>query len=172
MTDRITKLLDTIQKLDREATKGPWVVNGGNDSEYGEFVNLCNVFHNGDTVDIDLVTHVYEDTRSAEFIALSRTALPKLAEALRAVLELHKPETRWSYESVPDYGFSSKDELIEFFDLHHEPHNPDDVTEWQVCIHCAEIEAGAAEDYGHITALWPCKTVQAVTDVLEDDDAA
>lgn len=164
MPDQIRKLLDDVQRLDEQATPGPWTWGDNRDGLGNKLHPTAFPGKYNPIADFE-----YTNDEDAEFIALSRTALPKLAEALRAVLELHKPETRWSYESVPDYGFSSKDELIEFFELHHEPHNPDDVTEWQVCIHCAEIEAGAAEDYGHITALWPCKTAQAITDVLEGE---
>lgn len=161
MTD-LKNLLDQIDRLDQQATKGPWHKDG--DEILGAPYKECGYLkapHVGET---------YGTERDAEFIALARTFAPAAAKALRAVMELHKPETRWSYEPSPEWGFSTKVELFEFFDLDNEPHDPADVTQWQLCIHCAEVEQGAAEDLGHLTALYPCGTVQAITDDLKGDD--
>lgn len=80
----ITDLLDQIDRLDQEATKGPWttdeteeevgVIWGGPRLDHGYIKQL-------------MITDVVEGDGNAEFIALARTALPQLAIALRAVMD-------------------------------------------------------------------------------------
>ena len=85
---KLTDLLDQIDRLDQEATKGPWYAESKNEDDYYALTAVYNVFHNGDTPDRDLMAYGAYD--NAEFIALARTALPQFAKALRAVMELHK----------------------------------------------------------------------------------
>lgn len=142
MSDQITQLLGQIDRLDQEATKAPWITYGGSDSEYGEYTNICNTFHNGNTPDLDIVAHVYDDKSSAELIALARTFAPAAAKALRAVMEIHKP-------FHADHYYNGMDgESLHRFVLR--------------CDGCEE--SGGIEDY-------PCPTVQAITDTLGDDNA-
>ena len=113
MTDQISTLLDQIDRLDQEATKAPWITYGGSDSEYGEYTNVCNTFHNGDTLDLDLVAHVYDDKSSAEFIALARTAMPALAQAVRGVLDVLDAHPAPRKEADPTGYATTRLELLE-----------------------------------------------------------
>ena len=113
MTDQISTLLDQIVRLDQEATKAPWITYGGSDSEYGEYTNICNIFHNGDTPDIDLVAHVYDDKSSAEFIALSREVMPALAQAVRGVLDVLDAHPAPRKEADPTGYATTRLELFE-----------------------------------------------------------
>jgi len=76
-------LLDEIDRLDQEATKGPWW------GVMDDLTDVVQIFHDQEqklhVADIGDKTleRVWQD---AEFIALARTALPQLAKALRAVL--------------------------------------------------------------------------------------
>ena len=73
MTDQITRLLDDIDRLDKRATPGPWRlqhVMGGDFLVHGD-EDIAEAWGEG----------------NAEFISLSRTALPALSRAVRAVLE-------------------------------------------------------------------------------------
>lgn len=89
MTDRITQLLYDVQRLDQTATTGPWeatpnakVMSRTATWPEGDARTIADYFGNEGAV-----TECSRDA-DAELISLSRTALPKLAEALRAVLEL------------------------------------------------------------------------------------
>jgi len=91
----ITDLLDQIDRLDQQATKGPWdhtvewaEIGSGSDSVihgYG-YAHCDGCDEAVESVD----SRVALSPQDAEFIALARTALPTLAKALRAVMELHK----------------------------------------------------------------------------------
>lgn len=76
---------------------------------------------------------------AAEFGEIVADTVPELVAALRAVLDLHKPETIvvWPDPDAPTGA----------------------VDEWTICPYCS-----AERDY----APWPCPTVQAITTALED----
>lgn len=82
MPDQITQLLDQIEQADALATPGPW-----RSHQKPEWLNSF-VYVQEPLEDIALNMGTAED---AYFVALSRTALPALAQAVRAVLERHKP---------------------------------------------------------------------------------
>ena len=84
---KLTDLLDQIDRLDQQATKGPWEVV---DEEYDDQI-IANVTRSGLLETTERIVHA-DDAAPAdrEFIALARTALPQFAKALRAVMELHK----------------------------------------------------------------------------------
>ena len=73
MPDQITKLLDQIDRLDQEATKGPWEIDPSEGHAWAIGNGEDGLYVNGTDKD-------------AEFIALARTALPQLAKALQAVI--------------------------------------------------------------------------------------
>lgn len=85
MRDQITKLLDQIDRLDQQATKGPWQITETNDCEG---LQIAHVKQLGKSLAIaeHRVVHIDEEDADATLIALSRTALPALARAVRAVL--------------------------------------------------------------------------------------
>lgn len=73
MPDQITRLLDEIERLDKSVHPGPWRrqhVMGGDFLVHGD-EGIAEAWGEG----------------NAEFISLSRTALPALAQAVRAVLK-------------------------------------------------------------------------------------
>ena len=77
---QIKDLLDDIERLDKEATRSPWGVRQGDYYEVGPLEDdLGDVVMSYDIVEV-------ADLPDAELIALSRTALPALAQAVRAVL--------------------------------------------------------------------------------------
>ena|SRR5699024_1790863 len=89
---KLTDLLDQIERLDKEATKGPWdhtvewaEIGSGSDSViHGYGYAHCD----GCDEEIEGVdARVALSPDDAEFIALARTALPQLAKALRGVLD-------------------------------------------------------------------------------------
>lgn len=89
--------------------------------------------------------------------------------ALEAVLELHRPETWYYLEDSPEWTYPTKQEISEAFDVGID-YTEDDIRSFQVCTHCAEVEQGAAEDLGHLTALWPCDTRKTIVKALGGSD--
>lgn len=158
-------LLDQIEQADGLATPGPW-----EESTNGVTMNdrdMWRIGHPNKPATFNAVMR----SGDALFIALSRTAMPALAQAAQEVLALHRPETRWSYEPEPEYSFRTRPGVLDHFGLDGEPYNPSHISQWQICAYCAEVEQGAAEDLGHLTALWPCTTYKTITEALGDDDA-
>ena len=83
----LTDLLDQIDRLDQEATKGPWEKLGSTVESNGTYEDVI-------TTEVDCSSYCYGGRgggvlkdKDAEFIALARTALPQLAKALRGVLD-------------------------------------------------------------------------------------
>lgn len=93
MTDQITRLLDQIDRLDKDVTPGPWAV----DKDNPRGIHDPLVVYPED--DGGVIAYVQPDHDDAEFIALARTFAPAAAKALRAVLELHTPQ--WSVDLPP-----------------------------------------------------------------------
>lgn len=100
----MTDLNDTLTQIKaraEEATEGPWEVYDANEGMFPprplwSVDNEANRSHEdyGDedywpAIDLHLETGAKED---AEFIAAARDNVPRLVEALEAVLELHRPE--------------------------------------------------------------------------------
>ena len=79
-------LLQEIDRLDQEATKGPWTSIG---NDCGGKVYEPSGYPLPGCTSCGENEATYEG-QDAEFIALARTALPQLAAAVRAGLELHK----------------------------------------------------------------------------------
>src|SRR5699024_11969222 len=80
MTDQLDHLLDQIDQLDQQATKGPWTVKDGFAHHIigkEDYITECE----------ECTGQVMEE-RDAAFTALARTALPKLSKALRTVLDV------------------------------------------------------------------------------------
>jgi hypothetical protein len=101
----LQKILDEIQEAAKFATKGPWEPQGRAYntcvSPVGEVRNIARL---GDPLDL-------EAWKNAEFIALARTALPKLAEAVYHVLDLLdvvEKSDKYSY----DFGGNKAPSLV------------------------------------------------------------
>lgn len=80
-------LLDQIDRLDQEATKGPWTTGENDETGLKYFgTGYCDCC----IPPIPSAGVILGETgrAEAEFIALARTALPKLAAAVRAVMDL------------------------------------------------------------------------------------
>ena len=94
----VRELLAGIEKRADAATPGPWDVSNANEGmyEYGPFWMITNdEFHNpsGDEDAPWLAVEIHTgDKGDAEFIAHARTAVPALVAALRAVLDMHRPD--------------------------------------------------------------------------------
>jgi len=84
----LQNLLDEIDRLDQEATKGPWI---DEDNALREIL-----YHQrnelGGYAGSASLAEVLTNDADAEFIALARNALPQLAKALQAVMEVHTLE--------------------------------------------------------------------------------
>ena len=87
MTD-LNHLLDQIDRLDKEATQAPWTSIG---NDFGGKVYEPSGYPLPGCTSCGENEATYE-RKDAEFIALARTALPQLAQALKSVLHLHRPE--------------------------------------------------------------------------------
>lgn len=134
---KLTDLLDRVDQLDKIATKAPWTATG---NAYGGKVYEPAGYPLPGCTSCGENEATYEG-QDAEFIALARTALPQLAKALRAVLEIHKP-----FHADHYYNGMDGETLHRFVPR---------------CDGCEE--SGGIEDY-------PCPTVQAITDALGADD--
>lgn len=82
MPDQITKLLDDIERLDADAEAGPWDLEPAVETQNGWSLGTVRSNTTGESIAAD----VYNS--DGALIALSRTALPALSKAVRAVLEL------------------------------------------------------------------------------------
>lgn len=133
----LQNLLERIEWLDKAATPGPWVSDKSQLYDYVEPhpYDLYEAGEDDPPLASDILPH------DAEFIALARTALPQLAKALRAVLEIHKP-----FHADHYYNGMDGESLHRFIPR---------------CEGCDDV--GGIEDY-------PCGTVQAITDDLKGDD--
>ena len=85
---KLTDLLDEIARLDQQATTGPWEYDGSTIDSKATFDEVV-------TTEVNCSMYCYggtgkgvQDDNDAEFIALARTALPQLARALEAVLDM------------------------------------------------------------------------------------
>ena len=89
----LTDLLDQIDRLELEIYPGPWVANdrgiGYEITTQHQIDEAAEV--NGWPMPINSGIKDTFPRSDAEFIALARTALPTLAQTVRAVLELHEP---------------------------------------------------------------------------------
>ena len=84
---KLTDLLDQIDRLDQQATPGPWTTGENDETGLKYFgTGYCDCC----TPPIPSAGIILGETgrAEAEFIALARDALPQLAEALRAVLDV------------------------------------------------------------------------------------
>lgn len=109
MPDNLTQLLDQIDRLDQEASDGPWATDS-NEYEVGVIYGAEHEM-NGYIKRPILTNFVEEEVANAEFIALARTALPKLAEAVYHVLDLLdvvEKSDKYSYE----FGGSKSPSLV------------------------------------------------------------
>lgn len=107
----LTDLLDQIDRLDQEATKGPWEKLGSTVESNGTYEDVI-------TTEVDCSSYCYGGRgggvlkdKDAEFIALARTALPKLAEAVYHVLDLLdvvEKSDKYSY----DFGGNKAPSLV------------------------------------------------------------
>ena len=99
----LTDLLDEIDRLDQEATDGPWTTGENDETGLKYFgTGYCDCC----TPPIPSAGVILGETgrAEAEFIALARTALPQLAKALEAVMVVHQKS-----EHQRAYGFPRAD---------------------------------------------------------------
>ena len=103
---KLTELLDQIDRLDQQATKGPWESRQLPVPVLGHTATLHAENSEGETWTTEfppeIGSHVHGD--DAAFTSLARTALPQLAKALEAVMEIHQKT-----EHQRAYGFPRAD---------------------------------------------------------------
>lgn len=86
-------------------------------------------------------------------------------EALRAVLALHKVETRWLPWSDATGSYVSYEEALD-------EESDEEPTSFEICAECGRIEM-AEEQHGlhdcpaYLNGLYPCATVRAITEALD-----
>src|SRR5699024_7462194 len=86
----LNHLLGQIDRLDKEAEAGPWITGENDETGLKYFgTGYCDCC----TPPTPSAGVILGETgrAEAEFIALARTALPRLAAALKDVMELHEP---------------------------------------------------------------------------------
>ena len=108
MTDQLTHLLDQIDQLDKQATKGPWKPHyGGN--PHDEWLSV-----EPETGTRTVCTVTDDHQQNAEFIAVARTALPQLAAVIRRLRECAQTLTE-DNNDASDYA-SGIHEAVECFE--------------------------------------------------------
>ena len=98
----------------------------------------------------DWIQGINASPLDAAFIAASRTAVPAMAAALQAVLEVHSARQLYALDPLNGTWIYVNDERIEFGKLCHECTADDDADEY---------EPGEYVE-------WPCSTVEAITAAL------
>ena len=83
---KLTELLDQIDRLDQQATKGPWIIDSIESGEHALFVDEDNPGY-GHLGAASSTVASFLLAKNADFIAHARESLPQLAKALRAVIE-------------------------------------------------------------------------------------
>ena len=93
------------------------------------------------------------------------TSLPKALTAIRAVLEQHKPVSRYTAYGYEEFSFMSIKDAHDFIG------EPVELDEFKLCDECMRIEDGAndnAREIGYETSLYPCPTVQAIEGAINE----
>lgn len=143
MTD-LTDRLDEIEARADAATEGPWRASilHGVTYEDGSSSHVAGIYPGSTSGPPPVFVTNSIDRRDAEFITHARTDVPALADALRAVLDLHR-------DAGPSqgYGANFKGGYGEF-------------------AHCCAT-CGAHGEYG---VEWPCPTVRAIAKTLGAGD--
>ena len=104
---KLTDLLDQIDRLDQQATKGPWESHfGGNPGD-----KWLSVEPKTGARTICTITDDHQ--QNAEFIALSRTAMPALAAAVKGVLDVLDAHPEPRKEADPTGYATTRLELLE-----------------------------------------------------------
>lgn len=85
MPDQITRLLDDIERLDREATPGLWESEG---SDEPVIYHHQRSQKDGSYVGSEGIATVFSGFANARFIAASREVMPALAQAVKGVLDV------------------------------------------------------------------------------------
>ena len=107
--------LGRAERLDAGATYGPWQAistgDKGNTFIEAEYVDVLNHGEMGH----GHLRHEYAwmTKEDADWIAWSRTALPQAVAALRAVADLHQPDTCWM-DRLDCGACSSYDECVQW----------------------------------------------------------
>ena len=86
----LTDRLDEIQARAEAATPGPWRAGTEEGVDYGSVMGAPKSIGGGYVTVPVLVDDLSMYEGTAEFIAASRTDVPRLVAALRAVLDLHR----------------------------------------------------------------------------------
>ena len=169
MTDPRDRL-DEWQRLAEQATPGPWKRHAFGHA--GEDEPSSIVIHSGefDWAEINAGGGVagliweYQSDLDAEFIAASRTAVPALVAAVRAVLDLHQPFGIFDECDCEDASLEDgKHKLVEDVGITCD-------RMYNVCRECCCDDVYQREDcanyHDHNILGWQCPTVEAITDAL------
>lgn len=147
------------------ATEGPWKAEY--DGGLSERLDIVYVLGPGrallavtQTMDNASEGKPFED---AAFIGAARQDIPQLVAALTTVLDLHRPEKRYQPWEACDHSWDTAQEAadagcVELAEVSH----------FEVCGQCGDIEMADENDRDYRESLWPCPTFRAVAAVLQD----
>ena len=130
--------------------------------------DLATLRATGGHVDFDLIRDdVFRGPSEVldEIIDAHNVTVPRTLNALEAVIELHKPVSRFTMYGYEEYWFLSVE------DAHAFAGEPFEVDEFRLCVECMRVEDGAAnnaEEIGYETSLYPCATVQAIVGAINE----
>ena len=86
---------------------------------------------------------------------------PKLLAAVEAIRALHRPETRYVARGYEEYSFETRSDALEY---------GEEVTTFDVCVHCGRVETDDDEDRRYRDSIWPCATAKALDAALSGSE--
>ena len=110
---KLADLLDQIDRLDQEATKGPWIIDSIESGEHALFVDEDNPGY-GHLGAASSTVASFLLAENANFIANARESLPKLAAVIRRLRECAQTLTE-DNNDASDYA-SGIHEAVECFE--------------------------------------------------------
>lgn len=84
-----------------------------------------------------------------------------LLAAVEAIRALHRPETRYVARGYEEYSFETRSDALEY---------GEEVTTFDVCVHCGRVETDDDEDRGYRDSIWPCATAKALDAALSGSE--
>jgi hypothetical protein len=171
--------LEELRRLETAATPGPWAVETSDEDGFdGSSVYMDDGITWGRSYICQEMHQGLDDGQAdAEFIAAARNQLPRILDALDAVLALHQPVKKWEPYEGAGYTFATEAAALEALgdvDVNSvvlEGIATNGLPFFEVCAECGRIESEQlselGEEWGYQESLWPCATVAAITTAME-----